>query len=156
MNIVKPTFRELCSNNPAVAIKTLIDSLSNQQRIPWLKLSYADFRDVRNNICYGCGATYTVLNLFSTGSSIEPINPSIFINEWQFKEYLGYNLEDLIQFEDAIDRFRMGKVTSLACYFHTILPSPIEDWHLHDGRPLSDLPLIQDYYDRLVANQITA
>jgi hypothetical protein len=60
-----PTFRELCKNNPAIAIKALIDSLNNQQKIPWLKLRFAKFNDVEDNICYGCAATYTVLNLIS-------------------------------------------------------------------------------------------
>lgn len=144
-----PTFRQLCNNDPAVAIKALIDSLNNQQRIPWLKLRYTTFRDVQNDICYGCGATYTVLNLLSPKSLIESIDPNIFDNEMQLVKYLECNYKDLHEFENAIDRFRIGFVDRLATYFDTELPDPIKDWYLEDNRPLEDLPLIQCYYDQL-------
>lgn len=152
---MRSTLREICGNDPAVAIKAFIDSLSNQDRVPWLNLRYTTFKDVDSGICYGCAATYTVLNLLSPKSPIEPIYPYIFKNDRQYAKYLKCDFEDLSQFEDAIDRFRIGLVNRLAAYFNTELPEPDEDWHLHDDRALDDLPLIQNYYDRLIKDRVT-
>lgn len=151
---MRPTFRQLCQDNAAIAIKALIDSLNNQNRIPWLTLQCGSTaRNVRDGICYGCPATYTIINLVYREAPVEPIKPNIFGNAIKFGKYLKCDFEDLRQFDNAIDRFGRGKISHLTAYFDTDLPYPSKSWLLDWDKPVEDLPIIQNYYDQLISSR---
>lgn len=152
---MRPTFRKICNNDPAIAIKALIDSLSNQDHIPWLNLDFSSFQESKEGICFGCGATYTVIALVSSKSTIASINSRIFSDDKKYADRLGCDINDLQEFEEAIDDFRRCAVDLLAAYFDTKLPQPQEYWCLSNRKGLGDIPIIQKYYDKLIANRAT-
>lgn len=127
--------------------------MTNQDRIPWLTLDYNIYNETKNDICYGCAATYTVMNLLSKN---EPIDPDIFNDRDRYATYLDCEINDLHNFEIAIDNLRRGYVKTLSKYFETQLPDPDPDgnWYLSNELPINGLLLIKKYYDRLIADRV--
>lgn len=61
------TFRQLCDNDPAIAVRATIDGLLDIQRVGWLKLdmnSYAT-EEIGADVpfCWACAASFVVLQL---------------------------------------------------------------------------------------------
>lgn len=108
------TIRYICENKPSKAIMHMVEGLKNAEKIPnfEIKMTTFGYYDYDNNVCFGCAATCSLMNIFNktfTGYSInERENRAI---------YLGADYNEICIFETAIDKLRMGSPYTLFSYF---------------------------------------
>lgn len=113
------TLKQLCNNDPLVAIKATIDGLLTQERFDWLKLDMTVYamtgeRPDGTKICCGCAASFAVLQL-NFPVTVPSISTDLFVNNRP--RLLGLAYDDLETFERAIDNLRQGYAESLFDYF---------------------------------------
>lgn len=103
-------------------------------------------------ICCGCAATCAVFKL----AGKVPTRDSIYRDAGQAL-YLGLNFPDIVEFENAIDAFRVGNATWLLRYYHgRLLGIPDEFWGRQFWYMSTDswktfLPQIEEYVAKLEA-----
>jgi hypothetical protein len=143
------TIRTLCANDPAVAIKAMIDGLMTYKLIQNFRLDFITFGTWENNICYGCSATVTLIRLLNLNSA--PIQLG---SELTRARLVSTNLLDLLDFEKAIDMFRRGSFSEIEEYFDLpmskIFCSP---WYCHSGNLPNQLPKIIKFWEDFTGQQ---
>ncbi|MEO0012294.1 MAG: hypothetical protein RLZZ535_683 [Cyanobacteriota bacterium] len=137
------TIRTLCANDPAVAIKAMIDGLMTYKLIQNFQLDFITFGTWENNVCYGCSATITLIRLLNLNSA--PIQLG---NEVTRARLIPTSLSDLLDFEKAIDMFRRGSFSELEEYFELpISPIFCVPWYCHGGNLSNQLPKIIKFWE---------
>lgn len=131
---------------PSDAIQAMIDGLLEQSERKDFKIDMDSFGDFEKGICYGCAAVCCVQKLanvnFKDAYSITLAGQA---------EATGFDSSDLDDFENAVDFLRMGCLLPFFAYWKVVVPDMflVDEWHLHDDDWREQLPLIQDYCDKL-------
>lgn len=137
------TIKTLCANDPAIAIKAMIDGLMTYKLIQNFQLDFITFGTWEKNICHGCSATITLIRLLNLNSA--PIQLG---NDITRAKLIPTSLLDLLDFETAIDMFRRGSFKEIEKYFG--LPTSktfCSPWYCHGGNLSSQLPKIIKFWE---------
>ncbi len=142
------TIRELCDNDPAVAIKHMIDGLINHKDIKDFKLDF-DSSEWINGIYFGGAATVTLVQILDM--SFAPIELR---NVFTRADLIQTNRLDLSAFEEAIKLFSQGSLAAIERYFDLpthIIPLP---WNLRNENWERDLPKVINFWQKLTERGI--
>lgn len=136
---------------PSDAIRAMIDGLRASKT--WDRF-HVDMGSYGKNIgvtCYGCAATCAIQQatgiMFHWNGIAQPSLRASKVN---------VTLDDLSEFEIAIDAFRRGAVEWIFRYYE-ILPEDTprlygsESWALHGNDWEDELPLVEKYLEKVIA-----
>jgi hypothetical protein len=133
---------------PSDAIQAMIDGLLEQSERNDFKIDMGSFGGFKKGVCCGCAAVCCVQKLagvdFKDEYSITLAGQS---------ELSGFDSSDLDDFENAVDFLRMGYLLPFFAYWQMVPPDMflVDEWYLHDEDWREQLPLIQNYCDKLKA-----
>jgi hypothetical protein len=137
------TIRTLCTNDPAVAIKAMIDGLMTYKLIRNFQLDFITFGTWENKVCSGCAATITLIRLLNLNSA--PIQLG---NDLTRARLIPTSLSDLLDFEKAIDMFRRGSFSEIEEYFDLPISKVFcIPWYCHGGNLPGQLPKIIKFWE---------
>lgn len=135
---------------PADAIEAMI--LGLRRAFAWddFEINMASFggTDYRDNTCYGCAATCTLMeaaNMRFTPDSICTVSDRA--------ARLHVNTDELDAFEISIDRFRKGLPSELFDFFESPMPNIQADWWLSTSTWARELPRVERYLEELKSRQ---
>lgn len=92
------------------AVQAMHDGLKSTIFNPLLRVNMDTFGDKKGPICFGCAATYTLMQL--DGGALSAIFGNLDTRHSR-AETFKFDHKDLIDFEHAIDRFRSGNYYGL-------------------------------------------
>lgn len=141
------TFRELCGGKIHVAVQAMVDGLRNQNERSDFRIDMDTFGEYTGSICFGCAATCAVQQI--TGVQFNDAR-IIYARE----RVIEHDIEDLADFECAIDSIRKGSFAEIAEYFNKEIPDVFYyvfggTWHLGDYDWEQQLPGIEDFIAKL-------
>jgi hypothetical protein len=106
------TIRQLCDNDPAVAIEHMINGLLNHREIVDFKLDFGCSSKWANGVCAGGSVTVTLIQILDM--SFAPIELN---NDLARADLMQTDMRDLLDFEEAIDLFSQGSLVAIEKYF---------------------------------------
>lgn len=144
---MKATFRDILKT-PSNALEAMLDGLEASKN--WdnfrIQMKVYAYKSSESDVCYGCAASCTVLNLYG-------YNTQFFVDRYSWKDLadtLDCDPEDLKKFEQAIDNVRYCSMYTLGRYFGVELDDPEETWYMSNNWESSVLH-IRTYIERLKA-----
>jgi hypothetical protein len=143
------TIRQLCDNDPAVAIEHMIDGLVNHREIVDFKLDFSSASKWTKGICCGGAATVTLIRILDM--SFAPIELG---DDFHRADLMQTDMRDLSDFEEAIDLFSQGSLVAIEKYFDlptsraTALP-----WSLQNENWEGDLPEVINFWEQLTGRR---
>jgi hypothetical protein len=133
---------------PSEAIQAMVDGLlkfDNDKFKGKFKISMDTFGGVRDEICYGCAATCTILKI----TNKRPTKKTIMdIGNQYLKDY---STAEIREFENAIDIFRIGRAEYIFNFYNINLIADLlkTDWCLSNTNWKEQIPKIQAYIELL-------
>ena len=97
---LKETFR----GKPSDALEYMCDGLLNQDKRKDFEIRMKSFGHPRGHMCYGCAATSTIQEIAGQNLTLSNIKN---------RQLLGFDPDELDEFETVIDLARMGLLDSL-------------------------------------------
>jgi hypothetical protein len=143
------TIRQLCDNDPAVAIEHMIDGLVNHAEIIDFKLDFDSASKWTNGICHGGAVTVTLIKILDM--SFAPIELN---DDFHRAGLMQTDMRDLLDFEEAIEQFSQGSLVAIEKYFDlpasraTALP-----WNLHNQSWEGELPEVINFWEQLTGRR---
>jgi hypothetical protein len=138
--------------------QAMVEGLKATKKMKNFKVNMYTFGDVEGDICYGCAATATMMQLTGKKSNKKEFADNVFR---PFAK--GLTEDDVIRIEYVIDSFRKGYIDDLVSLCKLTKPQsrfvrnlvyerPLDEhWCLEDTNWEKQLPEIQKYIDRIVA-----
>ena len=137
--------RQLCNNDPAVAIKALIDGLMRHQKIKDFRLDFDHNGVWKNSMCYGGAATLVLIELLDMSFAAPELEDSATIANLMWTDR-----RDLSDFEEAIEFFRVGYPREIEEYFELPTSGVTElGWNLQNNNWKYELPKIIQFWEQL-------
>lgn len=147
------TFRELCKGKVSKAVQAMIDGLKFQSQRKDFRVDMATFGGFSNSgdkgslVCLGCAATCAIQQLFGINFTDSQIGSLSGRSRQTVRD-----ANDLDRFEEAIDMVGRGDSSYLFDYMGDLdshEPSDDNRWVLNTDNWQEQLPLVQDFVDRL-------
>jgi hypothetical protein len=145
------TIRQLCDNDPAVAIEHLIDGLVNHGEITNFELDFDTSISWANGICTGGAATVTLIKILNTSFA-----PPELSDDFTRAGLMQTDMRDLLDFEEAIELFSQGSLVAIERYFD--LPTsratatPLS-WNLQNQSLEGHLPEVINFWEQLTGRR---
>jgi hypothetical protein len=143
-----PTIRQLCDNDPAVAIEHMIDGLVNHGEIVDFELDFDSSSNWMNGICSGGAATVTLIKILDM--SFAPIELS---DESARAGLMQTDRRDLLDFEEAIEMFRRGRLFAIEGYFGLTPTTTNCPWNLQNNNWKTELPEVIKFWEQLTGRR---
>jgi hypothetical protein len=143
------TIRQLCDNDPAVAIEHMINGLLNHREIKDFKLDFGCSSKWANGVCAGGSVTVTLIQILDMSFAPPQLN-----NDFARADLMQTDMRDLLDFEEAIDLFSQGSLVAIEKYFDlptsraTALP-----WCLHNEGWEGELPEVINFWEQLTGRR---
>ncbi len=104
--------KELTNNRPSEALEAMVRGLYKYKDNPKFIIKVSTYGDAEGSICYGCMATCTIQELAN-----KDLLPENIINGYDRANYLGFDSDQLRDFEWVIDDARSGKLAPLWLFY---------------------------------------
>jgi hypothetical protein len=140
--------REFCDNDPAVAIKHMIDGLLRHESIEDFKLDLNCHGEWRDGLCHGGAATLVLIELLQL--SYAPPNLDDLASR---KEMVCTDVQDLINFEKAIYYFSVGDLKAIEQYFGLPVSGVKKDWNLQNDTWKDELLKVIYFWEKLTGRE---
>jgi hypothetical protein len=143
------TIRQLCDNDPAVAIEHMIDGLVNHEEIANFELEFDTSIRWANGICTGGAATVTLIKILNTSFAPPELN-----DEFTRAGLMQTDMRDLLDFEEAIELFSQGSLVAIKRYFDLPM-SGIDSlpWNLENSNWERDIPEVINFWEQLTGRR---
>jgi hypothetical protein len=143
------TIRQLCDNDPAVAIEHMIDGLVNHREIVDFKLDFDSSSKWTNGICCGGAVTVTLIRILDM--SFAPIELG---EDFHRAGLMQTDMRDLLDFEEAIELFRQGSLVAIKRYFDLPM-SGIESlsWNLQNKNWEVEIVKVISFWEQLTGRR---
>jgi hypothetical protein len=143
------TIRQLCDNDPAVAIEHMIDGLVNHREIVDFKLDFDSASKWTKGICCGGAATVTLIRILDM--SFAPIELG---DDFHRADLMQTDMRDLSDFEEAIEMFRLGNLLAIERYFDlSISGISCLPWNLQNSSWESEIPEVINFWEQLTGQR---
>jgi hypothetical protein len=143
------TIRQLCDNDPAVAIEHMIDGLVNHREIVDFKLDFDSASKWTKGICCGGAATVTLIRILDM--SFAPIELG---DDFHRADLMQTDMRDLSDFEEAIEMFRQGNLWAIERYFDlSISGISCLPWNLQNSSWESEIPEVINFWEQLTGQR---
>jgi hypothetical protein len=143
-------FRELAQGKLSVVLRAMVDGI-DQYPDEKFGLNMETFGMASaNGLCCGCAATVAMAKLSGAkeirlSKRVTPSDPAQTLGKYSLAEYFAADPDDLNEFENAVDRLRIGDVDSICEYLDLNLYDADEvfgkwneRWHITNDSPLND------------------
>lgn len=137
---------------PKAAVEAMIRGLRSSESWDHFALDMSTFGRIKGEICFGCAATCTLIQLSEKELSEVDFKGHIInlLSSRHRAQGLGFiSTDELSDFEDAIDEFRCGHVQYLGDFYGVEMPEVDELWYLDTKNWKSELPKIESYLEKL-------
>ena len=144
------------------AIKAMITGIEKSQSGTYenFELSMDSFGDTDGSICYGCAATVALQEL--TGYIFPPETYSDKYIDTESDLYTqayhkailnhelaeNYSSADIAKFEQVVNDFRLGYISTFFMYFNEPKPKTVSDWHMENYNIREELLKIKAFYNK--------
>jgi hypothetical protein len=143
------TIRQLCDNDPAVAIEHMIDGLVNHREIIDFKLDFDSSSKWTNGICHGGAVTVTLIKILDM--SFAPIELN---DDFHRAGLMQTDMRDLSDFEEAIELFRHGNLWAIERYFDlSISGISCLPWNLQNSSWETEIPEVINFWEQLTGQR---
>jgi hypothetical protein len=140
--------RQLCDNDPAVAIEYMIDGLVNHGEIANFELDFDSSIRWANGICTGGAATVTLIKVLNMSFAPPELN-----DEFTRAGLMQTDMRDLLDFEEAIELFRQGSLVAIERYFGLPATTTTCSWNLQNHNWETELLEIISFWEQLTGRR---
>jgi hypothetical protein len=141
--------KQLCNNDPAVAIEHLIDGLVNHEEIVDFTLDFDSSSNWTNGVCAGGAATVTLIKILDMSFAPIELNDDIISRA----ELMRTDRRDLLDFEEAIEIFRRGRLFAIERYFGLKPTTTNCPWYLQNQNWKTELPEVIKFWEQLTGRR---
>ncbi len=143
------TIRQLCDNDPAVAIEHLINGLVNHREIKRFRLDLDSPTKYKNGICTGGAATVTLVRIIDMSFAAPQLG-----DEFNRADLMQTDRRDLLDFEEAIELFRKGNLLAIERYFDlSISGISCLPWNLQNSSWENEIPEVINFWEQLTGQR---
>lgn len=126
-------------SKPSEALRAMVDGLIEQSKRKDFVIDMINWGSKVNGVCYGCAATCTIQKLAGVNFDSDEIGDT----ETR-AVVLGFDRDELNNFENSIEDVRSGLVLSLFIFFDMPPKNEYDNrWYMHDDDWLSQIPVIE-------------
>jgi hypothetical protein len=133
------TIKQLCDNDPAVAIEHMIDGLVNHEEIVDFTLDFES----------GGAATVTLIKILDMSFAPPELSDDITSRA----ELMQTDRRDLLDFEEAIEMFRRGRLFAIEGYFGLTPTTTNCPWNLQNSNWKTELPEVIKFWEQLTGRK---
>ncbi len=145
---------------PSAALQAMVDGLREQSKSKYFRITMATFGHSDGHFCFGCAATCTIQQIagkhFEASDLIN--NNDMDSSVFQRANALNFDVEQLRDFEDAIDSARKGRISRLFFFFGVPITRDSAKYHhrFHLGTDdwKSELPKVEELIAELRENNL--
>jgi hypothetical protein len=149
--ITMVTLKEFCENDPAVAIKALIDGLMRYESIDKFQLDFDCYGTLgywKDEIYYGGISALVLIELSDLSFA-----PGQLESEYSRADLMYTDKRDLMEFEEAIELFRRGMLQPIEEYFGLPVSGIKKDWNLQNDTWKDELLKVIYFWEKLTGRE---